>query len=91
MLRPFRRISEGSVSRALSFGASDAHALVDVCYHALLGRAPDEVGLVTYCGMIHDSPDRERLIAVVRSIAMSEEARDYREHHLAAQARAAAG
>lgn len=87
MLRPFRRADHGSVTRALAFGASDAHALIDVCYHAVLGRPPDDAGLAAYCGMIHDKPDRETLIAVVRSIAMSEEARDYREHHLSLQGR----
>ncbi|OWK33534.1 DUF4214 domain-containing protein [Sphingomonas dokdonensis] len=90
MSRPFKREAEGSVAKALSYGASDAQALVDVCYHAVLGRAPDPAGLTAYCGMIHDRPDRETLIAMVRSIAMSEEARDYREHHLSAQERSAA-
>lgn len=85
MLRPFKRAGEGPVARGLAFGASDAHAFIDVCYHAILGRVPDDAGLAAYCGMLHDSPDRETLIAVVRSIAMSEEARDYREHHLSSQ------
>ena len=66
----------------MQFGASDAHALVDVCYYAILGRAPDQKGLTSYADMIGRTPDRETLIAVVRSIVMSEEARDYREHHL---------
>jgi hypothetical protein len=83
MLKPIRRDHEMPVARALQFGASDAHALVDVCYHAILGRAPDPRGLSAYADLIGRTPDRETLIAVVRSLAMSEEAREYREHHLA--------
>ena len=84
MLKPLRG-KGASVSRALDFGASDAAAFVDVCYHAILGRAPDQKGSASYADMITNMPDRETLIAVVRSIAMSEEARDFREHHLASR------
>ncbi len=81
-MRSFWRPGGSPVARALEFEASDAHALVDVCYHAMLGRSPDERGLMAYSAMIHEKPDRETLIAVVRSISMSDEARDFREHHL---------
>lgn len=81
-MRSFWRPGGSPVARALDFEASDAHALVDVCYHAILGRSPDERGLVAYSTMIHERPERETLIAVLRSISMSEEARDFREHHL---------
>jgi len=73
------------VARALEFGVSDADAFIDVCYHAILGRQPDAHGLQSYATLIARSPDRETLIAVIRSIAMSEEARKYREHHLSQQ------
>ncbi|WBH15339.1 DUF4214 domain-containing protein [Sphingomonas radiodurans] len=84
MLKPLKG-KGASIARALDFGASDATAFVDVCYHAILGRAPDQKGSASYAEMITSAPDRETLIAVVRSIAMSEEARDYREHHLASR------
>jgi hypothetical protein len=72
----------GAVARALDFHTSDAAAFVDVCYHAILGRAPDQGGLKAYVDKISATPDREALIATVRSIVMSEEAREFREHHL---------
>lgn len=78
-----RRVGAAPVAKALEFDSSDANAFVDVCYHAMLGRAPDAPGLRSYASLIARSPDRETLIAVVRSIAMSEEARDFREHHIA--------
>lgn len=71
------------VARALDFGSTEAAAFVDVCYHAILGRAPDKTGLAAYADLIDKQRDREALIAVLRSIAMSQEARDYREHYMA--------
>ena len=85
LLKPLRAKGSGPVAQALDFGATDAAAFVDVCYHAILGRAPDRAGLSSYAEMIARTPDRETLIAVLRSIAMSVEARDYREHYLASQ------
>ena len=81
--KPFNRAGSAAVAKALEFAGADSEAFIDVCYHAILGRAPDAQGLQAYSGMIARSPDRETLIAVVRSIAMSEEARKYRDHHLA--------
>lgn len=78
-----KRGQDAPVARALTFASSDALGFVEVCYYAILGRAPDPRGLASYAGMIAKAPDRETLIAVLRSIAMSEEAREYREHYLA--------
>lgn len=73
----------GAVGKALNFSDCEAKAFVDICYHAIFGRAPDASGLGQYREMILKAPDRETLIAVVRSMVMSEEARKFREHHLA--------
>jgi hypothetical protein len=86
MLRSTGR-GDGKVQRALAFTDCEAKAFVDVCYHAIFGRAPDPGGLRQYRELILKNPDREGLIAVVRSMAMSEEAREFREHHLATQSR----
>lgn len=83
MLKAVRIGGVGGVAKALQQGNSDTETFIDICYHAILGRAPDRVGLSNYGKMIADAPNRETLIAIVRSIAMSEEAREYREHHLA--------
>ena len=82
MAKLIGRAGSGAIARALEFGVSDADAFVDICYHAILGRPPDSHGLQSYATMIARSPNRETLIAIIRSIAMSEEARKYREHHL---------
>ncbi|WP_144037273.1 DUF4214 domain-containing protein [Sphingomonas sp. TZW2008] len=72
----------GVVGTALNFSDCEAKAFVDVCYHAMFGRAPDASGQKHYRDLILKAPNRETLIAVVRSMAMSQEARDFREHHL---------
>ncbi|WP_085808845.1 DUF4214 domain-containing protein [Sphingomonas sp. TZW2008] len=83
MLKSIKVGGAGGVTKALQHGNSDTETFIDICYHAILGRAPDRIGLSSYGKMIAEAPNRETLIAVVRSIAMSEEARKYRDHHLA--------
>ncbi|QNE32137.1 DUF4214 domain-containing protein [Sphingomonas sp. NBWT7] len=82
MLKSVKAGGAGGVMKALQYGNSDTEAFIDICYHAILGRAPDQVGLRNYGTMIAAAPNRETLIAVVRSIVMSEEAGKYRDHHL---------
>lgn len=77
----------GPVGAALNFSDCEAKAFVDVCYHAMFGRAPDTSGLMHYRDLILKAPNRETLIAVVRSMTMSEEASKFREHHLSMQNR----
>ena len=59
-MRSPRTGQEAAVARALGFAPNDAVAFVDVCYHAILGRAPDGKGLASYADMIVKSPTAKR-------------------------------